>query len=119
MTPISLPRLIELARAATPGPWSYDVDEDEIHADSCSTQDGEPWHVIPSQQTGYFTPKNAAFIAAANPATVIALAEALRDSQEALSLILMQNENFVEDAQNNIYRLASEALARIASEVKP
>lgn len=70
-------------KAATPGPWSYDRDEEEIHADSCATSDGEPWHVIPSQTTGFFMAKDAELIAHA-PEDLAQLTAALRIALEAL-----------------------------------
>lgn len=83
-----LQKLRELAERATPGPWSYDVDEDEIHSESCATSDGEPWHVIPSQTSqSVASIRDSQFIAAANPQAIIEILDMVDRYMEALSTI--------------------------------
>lgn len=68
-------RLREVAETATAGPWGTDCRLDDR---------GEPWIMIGSPM-GYddvCTEDDAAFIAAANPATVLALLDALSAERE-------------------------------------
>jgi hypothetical protein len=118
MTPIHLARLIALARAATPGRW---------YACDAAGHPNNRWFVR-SDEKGlkYSTdhavceawggegprPKDASFIAAANPATVQALAEAL---QGALGALYYYREIYPEHKGKEVYtRRAKEALALIA-----
>lgn len=47
----------------TPGPWSYDADENEIHSDSTQEAGGDPAHIC--TMLGSNIEKNVALIAAA------------------------------------------------------
>ncbi len=69
--PLDLDKLEALARAATPGPWTYDGD---IRA-----SDGS--FIIRDDRYSPTTPgdSDAAFIAAANPATALALIDEIRE----------------------------------------
>lgn len=78
-----LASLEEVERKATAGPWSYDHDENEIHSDSRSTGDGEPWHIVPGQDNCNVTWPNAEFIAASRSA-LPKLVSALRAAVGAL-----------------------------------
>lgn len=82
MTPtLNIAELEKLARVATPGPWAYDQ-----CGDVWTTQEtdnladiGEVFRAIGTTPTAPDNP-NAAFIASANPQTILTLIAALREA---------------------------------------
>jgi hypothetical protein len=75
---IDLDKLAELARAATPGPWEHGTGYEQSEpGDFVSAAGGEV--VVCEDQAP--TAADAAFIAAANPAAVLALVERLRAAE--------------------------------------
>lgn len=99
MTVIDLDALETLAQEATPGPWNYDPEDGGV--DRLEDDEGEivvaGWvigtfwpHGGPTRQL-LLEPADAEFIAAANPATVLALIADLRRAQETIDQI----EDFV------------------------
>lgn len=87
MTP-DLDELERAAMAATPGPWcvcerSYSIfSSDRLIVDE---EGREIASLIDNTDTGISDPLNAAFIAAANPATILALLSRLRTAEAALA----------------------------------
>lgn len=84
-----LKEMSERREKATPGPWSYDFDENEIHSDSMQDFCGDPAHICEM-----LTPRridNAAFIAASRTEhekltrAVELLIAALSDVEECLA----------------------------------
>ena len=75
-------KLRELASKATPGPWSYDLDEQEIHADTYIEYGGDPYHIVHGD--GSIAEKNAIFIAESNPETISKLLDDYEKLEEAL-----------------------------------
>lgn len=104
MTPTSLETLIELARAATPGPWKRGNA-------GCVWNDGYKAILAEAADAN-----NACFIAATNPATVIALCEALRGAVAALEKQTGTYSDPLQDRERAYS--ARRALARIAEKVK-
>ena len=106
MTDADLDKLEALAKAATQGPWEHDGNTGwmapVLHrwsesgccgqvlatGECCGysvSQEQEAWDV---QQIGSASPEDAAFIAAANPATILDLiASARRDAEEIERLV--------------------------------
>lgn len=82
LTLVELDELERLAKAATPGPWSY-------YRDSCAQceKDGTAEYDIPEIEPGWHArfgdEANAAFIASANPAAILALLSLARAGLEA------------------------------------
>lgn len=88
---VNLDALEALAQAATPGPWYWK--DDEMVTDAIGDDEDADWdfktgsHVGPTTliktDSGQYPPRanNAAFIAAANPATVLALIARLRATE--------------------------------------
>lgn len=81
----------QIANGATPGPWSYDRDEGEIHADSRSTSDGEPWHVVPAQAEGHIKTNDGLFVALSREA-VPALIEEVERLHKVIAKELSEND---------------------------
>jgi len=68
-------RLKKLAEAATPGPWCWDKGEDpRPHTYGIAT-DADPECMVVNQDFGIELKEDAYFIAAASPATILALLE--------------------------------------------
>lgn len=99
--------LERLARAATPGHWRHikSGDWDLVESEVAHILDGEPSHFQVAnlhhggyiyEECGYTPEKVAAFIAAANPATILALLSANREMREAASLVLETNDRIVD-----------------------
>lgn len=92
MTDADLDKLEALAKAATPGPWeqSHREGDDEMYRTQVYTADGETiaslaWYPkdMGGGRIGTYREANAAFMAAANPATILDLiASARRDAEE-------------------------------------
>lgn len=79
---MKLAELKKLAEAATPGPWEWRPYTEYGERRSAVTY--KRGSKIVSDSWGYEADKNAAFIAAANPATIKALIELAEQMQEAL-----------------------------------
>lgn len=74
-----LDRLEQLAREATPGPW-------DVQEDSCDGYDEAwcEWHRVgPLDLTGKTLNRNTAYIAAADPSTVLKLIAVVKAAQQA------------------------------------
>ncbi len=98
-------RLKKLAEAATPGPWCWDKGEDpRPHTYGVST-DSDPECMVVNQEFGIELKEDAYFIAAASPATVLALLAEIDHLAE-------QNANLLEckSAVNAAVALENEAL---------
>lgn len=65
-------------RAATPGPYSYSEDENEVHSDSMQQSDGDPVHICEPLGPPPRYLANGAYIAALDPDTVGALIDCVR-----------------------------------------
>jgi len=76
LTSAELDELEALAKAATPGPWSTSVDIGKSYIDSNLTRSGRPVAKV-------YVPDNAAYIASANPATILRLLSLARSGLEA------------------------------------
>lgn len=104
MTP-SLKKLRELALAATPGPWKfYDGKQDgpsdfvypqqvtAEHSTGCDEEDYTIYQVcaIPNDSYAYSSNfhDNGAFIAAANPAAILKILDALEVARGAINRVL-------------------------------
>jgi hypothetical protein len=61
---INLLELKRLAGEATEGPWSYDLDEQEIYSDVMTEYGGDPYHIVHGD--GSISKRDALFIAAAS-----------------------------------------------------
>ena len=101
MTP-DLKELERLARAATPGPWTYDGDTWELSAPS---RKGKV--EIATIETGWTEPMeseqqaNIAYILAANPAAILSLiAELTRPETTIVSIMRAELEQARKDAEN-------------------
>lgn len=81
MTDPDLAELRRLAEVATPGPWQASFDQSEV-ASPCG--DGSYDLVCAAIANGATDPKNAAFIAAANPAAILALLDCVASAEAAL-----------------------------------
>lgn len=96
MTPEELDRLLAIARAATPGPWSSISDYGRVY--SMNPQSGirglDIAHVC-HYRDGY---EDAAHIAAFSPEVVIALIEELRAAQE----VVAHYESHCDGCDNNL-----------------
>lgn len=120
MTPLDLDDLLAKAKAATPGPW-------------CAVSDLPSWAVAamdgrdpittknrvyrrPDRVNGGCDERDAAFIAAANPTTMIALVERVREAERSARirehLVLRGRDNF-----SDLTKDFNEAL-RIADDLK-
>lgn len=103
-----LSELKALAEAATPGPWSYSSmpsGDTEVFADCGSTIAGFAPKEAPEDY------HNAAFIAAANPQTVLALIKTLEEAEKRLNSIFILTEK---DPRDLVIRgHATEALTSI------
>jgi hypothetical protein len=86
-------RLRALALAATPGPWGRDA---------CRITAKElGWaRVADTEFDNDSMAENAAFIAAANPAAILALLDELEDSHKAYELLFKENAELRKDANN-------------------
>lgn len=100
MTP-DLKELERLARAATPGPWTYDGDTWELSAPS---RKGKV--EIATIETGWTEPMeseqqaNIAYILAANPAAILSLiAELTRPETTLVSIMRAELEQVKKDAE--------------------
>ena len=109
MTP-DLKELERLARAATPGPWTYDGDTWELSAPS---RKGKV--EIATIETGWTEPMeseqqaNIAYILAANPAAILSLiAELTRPETTIVSIMRAELEQARKDAER--YRWLQPAL---------
>lgn len=74
MTDTELDALEAKAKAATPGPWEYDVEQREYHgvwADGC--------YIVPSL---HIDADNCKYIAAVNPTVVLELIAELRQARK-------------------------------------
>lgn len=80
MPPVDIAELERLARAATPGPWWHGKYYDRV----TRTADGDGSDSIAHVYGGRGQNDNAAYIAAASPATILALVEEVREMREAL-----------------------------------
>lgn len=84
MTPSDRARLLALAKAATPGPWAHqesNTDDDEPYWDvTCWCGDDRGMVASCNEISG----RDAAFIAAANPATILALLSALEAAERCI-----------------------------------
>lgn len=92
MTPADISRLESLAREATPGPWVADDTNEQLFG---VMKDGV-LHYLGSADPGLFSTSpttaeqevaNAAYIAAANPAAVLALIELLAQCKATLEAL--------------------------------
>lgn len=92
-------RLLELAKSATPGPWA--VTED---AENGGALKHAPWDEMPA--------KDIAFIAAANPATVIELVRLLDAQQARIDALMLE---FCPDEMTEV-QLADYAAAQVVAE---
>jgi hypothetical protein len=114
---VDVDKLAELARAATPGPWTYEdgcyepPKADDEFPDSSGYDDmanvygapvevGTPTRPVQEVPRLAYLPSNAdaAFIAAANPAAVLELLERLRAAEAAVQLgasKLIHNQAFM------------------------
>ena len=108
MTP-DLKELERLARAATPGPWTYDGDTWELSAPS---RKGKV--EIATIETGWTEPMeseqqaNIAYILAANPAAILSLIAELERSQQlnaANAKLFLEDLAKVEQERDAIYDL--------------
>lgn len=114
MTP-DLKELERLARAATPGPWTYDGDTWELSAPS---REGKV--EIASIETGWKEPMeseqqaNIAYILAANPAAILSLiAELTRPETTLVSIMRAELEQAKKDAERYRWLTADHADAEM------
>lgn len=85
---IDIDGLIELAKKASEGPW-LNEEPGQVRTDFYMTDDGdEVADHVGSFASGSDDPDNAAFVAAANPAVILALCERLREAESAMKLSL-------------------------------
>jgi hypothetical protein len=114
MTP-DLKELERLARAATPGPWTYDGDTWELSAPS---RKGKV--EIATIETGWTEPMeseqqaNIAYILAANPAAILSLiAELTRPETTLVSIMRAELEQAKKDAERYRWLTADHADAEM------
>lgn len=82
---IDLDALAATAKAATPGPWEDSVDDLTNDVNVYHDQEQRLWVAQTGTEPGEQERANAEFIAAADPATVLALIERVRAAEEALA----------------------------------
>ena len=79
-------RLRELALAATPGPWEQQLDGWTVRVTQSDTDKERGWPICMTHHSGPHRVEqevaDSAFIAAANPQTILALLDALEAAQE-------------------------------------
>ncbi len=94
---IDLDALEKMADEATPGPWeqSHREGDDEMYRTQVYTADGETiaslaWYPkdMGGGRIGTYREANAAFMAAANPATIKTLIAELRDARSTVEELL-------------------------------
>ena len=114
MTP-DLKELERLARAATPGPWTYDGDTWELSAPSRKGR-----AEIATIETGWREPMeseqqaNIAYILAANPAAILSLiAELTRPETTLVSIMRAELEQAKKDAERYRWLTADHADAEM------
>lgn len=87
---IDIDGLIELAKKASEGPW-FNEEPGQVRTDFYMTDDGdEVADHVGSFASGSDDPDNAAFVAAANPAVIIALCERLREAEKTIANALSE-----------------------------
>ena len=100
-----LKELERLARAATPGPWTYDGDTWELSAPSRKGR--VEIAIIETGWTGQMESEqqaNAAYIAAANPAAILSLiAELTRPETTIVSIMRAELEQARKDAERYLW----------------
>lgn len=82
MTAADRAHLLALAKAATPGPWTPHDGFDQITAGHDTV-----CYIQPNEGGGIDRAEDVAFIAAANPATIIALLSALEAAEDCIMAI--------------------------------
>jgi hypothetical protein len=83
---VNLSELEKLAKAATPGPWS---NREAEGLDECIWSDkGQAW-IMYNDEFQSMPQNDSDFIAAANPETILAMIELLRDMAEELESCLV------------------------------
>lgn len=114
MSSIDKRELREAAEKATPGPWEYYPGNTSIeyNVDSMVEDQGSIVYVDSGDFTQKQTDLNGAFIAAANPATVLALLDELERNQQYIKRRDQENEDIaltvgklrveLEAAENNL-----------------
>ncbi|MFK8608222.1 ead/Ea22-like family protein [Escherichia coli] len=95
MSSIDKRELREAAEKATPGPWEYYPGNTSIeyNVDSMVEDQGSIVYVDSGDFTQKQTDLNGAFIAAANPATVLALLDELERNQQYIKRRDQENED--------------------------
>lgn len=107
------PRLLELARAATPGPWTVHANPLWISAVD-PDNDGEIFTVVDFEHRRHNERANAAFIAAASPSTVLALCERMEELERGRCLGLIADTMVACGEGGNFCSKACLQAARIA-----
>ena len=79
MTDAELDALEAAAKAATPGPWEYDVEQEEYHGVWAGGR-----YIVPSL---HIDAENCKYIAAANPTAILELITDLRQAQANLKAL--------------------------------
>jgi hypothetical protein len=104
-------RLRELAQKATPGPWELDALENREHGLFINDDHPEAGTLgcASNQVAGFMVERNAEFIAAADPATILALLDELanayaRGARETYEWILARQHGEQWDEPKNPYR---------------
>lgn len=83
--------LEQAAKNATPGPWAQEeIDPTDPEWGACEVFTEESGDIVSSHVC---SKENAAYIAAANPATILELLEVTKGLAEALSLLLIETED--------------------------
>jgi hypothetical protein len=109
-----LDKLEKLAMAATPGPWVFE--RQSFDSGDFAYERNDDHGMIQIYEHNYKDPMRAKFdadyIAATNPATILALCKALREAEKGLELIKG------EVANGNMRFIADDTLARVRAAVE-
>ena len=121
MTAPDIPRLMALAEAATPGPRRLTLRPDH---DECDTYyyieagEGILWVREKTEMgfslSGVISGSDAAFIAAADPDTILALCRRLKNAEAAVDRVLTSIEAYVDaiDERDGGYSIIHDALEK-------
>lgn len=97
---VNMDELEQLARAATPGPWEYVQDGDEmsgeLRVEGTDGRDRDYIGLIADNTWGH---ENGHFIAAANPAVVLELVQRLRAAEAIVRDLAMSHQIYEEDQE--------------------